>query len=205
MDKRQQIMQHALVLFAENGFEGTSLGQIAKRASTHKQLITHHFGTKEKLWREIVNHELKDGVDLLETVKMTAALEGPEAGLRQFIAEYIEWVAKKKSIQRLIFFDSQADSPRFRWFTQKHTIPSHAVIVDLIEQAQKIGVVHAGNPGRLYFMFSNMITSLVLGALQFEIYTGRPPYHSDEIDHLKSMVFIVLGMKDSVADRGAAA
>jgi len=197
MNKREKIMESALDLFSQNGFEGTSLGQIAKRAGTHKQLISHHFGTKDKLWREIVNLELKDGVELLNAVKMTTAIEGPEAGLRQFIDEYILWVSKKKAIHRLIFFDSQVDSERFRWFTEKHTIPSHKVITDIIRQAQSAGVVCAGNPGRLYFTFSNMINSLVLGALQFEIYTGRPPFHKQELEHLKSMVFTVLGMAAS--------
>lgn len=196
MDKRKKILRYALELFSKHGFEGTSLSQIAKSAGTQKQLITHHFGTKDKLWREIVNRELKDGVDLLERVRFTAALHGAEAGLRQFIDEYIEWVSQKTAIHRLIFFDSQVDSERFRWFTEKHTLPSHQIMTEIIIKAQDYGAVHAGNAGRLYFTVLNMINSLVLGALQFEIYTGRPPYHQDEVHHLKSMVFKVLGMED---------
>lgn len=196
MDKRDQILDSALLLFSKSGYEGTSLSQIASGASTQKQLITHHFGTKEKLWQEVVNRELEDGVDLLERVKQTTATEGAEAGLRHFIDEYIHWVSKKRAIHRIMFFDCQTDSPRYSWFTEKHTIPSHREITSLIKKAQKSGAVHEGNPGRLYFTFSNMISSLVLGDLQFKIYTGKSPFQKKEIEYLKSMVFKILGMTE---------
>ncbi len=195
MDKREKILESALVEFAKNGFQGTSLSRIASGAKTQKQLITHHFGTKEKLWREVVNRELKDGVELLKEVKETASKKDAETAIRQFIHDYIHWCARKKAFHRLIVFDSQADNPRFQWYTENHFKPSHKVMTNLINKAQKQGVVCAGNPGRLYFTFMNMINSLFLGELTFELYTGRAPDNDRDIENLKEQIFKVLDMK----------
>jgi len=195
MDKREQILESALDEFAKSGFQGTSLSQIASGAKTQKQLITHHFGTKEKLWREVVNRELTDGVELLKAVKTTADTDGAEAAIRQFVHEYIHWCAKKKAFHRLMVFDSQADNPRFEWYTENHFKPSHKVMTNLICKAQKQGVIVNGNPGRLYFTFMNMINSLVLGERTFELYTGRTPNADKDIENLKQMIFKVLELK----------
>jgi AcrR family transcriptional regulator len=195
MDKREEILESALSHFAKTGFQGTSLSQIASGAKTQKQLITHHFGTKENLWREVVNRELNDGVELLKTAKKTAVEEGPEAAIREFIHDYIHWCARKKEFHRLMIFDSQANNPRYSWYTENHFKPSHKVMTSLIRKAQKQGVVGKGNPGRLYFTFMNMINSLVLGERTFALYTGRVPNDSSDIENLKKMIFKVLDMK----------
>jgi AcrR family transcriptional regulator len=41
--------------FAQNGFHGTSLAQVAKDAGVSKQALLHFFGTKEKLYAEVLN------------------------------------------------------------------------------------------------------------------------------------------------------
>ena len=197
MDKREKILESALKLFAENGFQGTSLSQIAEGANTQKQLITHHFGTKDNLWREVVNAELKDGVELLTTVKKTAAEIDAEAGIRHFIEGYIHWCSRKQSVHRLMMFDSQAANPRFKWYTEKHFRPSHKVMTNLIRQAQDQGAICEGDPGRIYFTFMNMISSLVLGERTFKLYTGRTPNKKDDIENLKRMIFKVLDMKEA--------
>ena len=195
MDKREEILESALTHFARNGFQGTSLSQIAAGAETQKQLITHHFGTKDNLWREVVNRELNDGIELLQNVKTTALEIDAEAAIRQFIHEYIHWCSRKKAFHRLIIFDSQADNPRFKWYTENHFTPSHKVMTTLIAKAQKQGTVGGGEPDRIYFTFMNMINSLVLGELTFKLYTGRPLDNDGDIENLKRMIFKVLDMK----------
>lgn len=197
MDKREEILESALMSFASNGFQGTSLSQIATRANTQKQLITHHFGTKDNLWREVVNRELTDGVELLLRVKSTSVKDGAEAAIRQFIHEYIHWCAKKKAYHRMMVFDGQADNPRFQWFTENHIEPSHKFMTGVIRDAQEQGAISQGDPGRIYFTFMNMINSLVLGELEFKIFTGRQPDNEGDIEFLKEMIFKVLGLKNS--------
>lgn len=53
--KRRQIMDSAIELFAEKGFDSTSINMIAQRASISKGLIYNYFDSKEELIKEIVH------------------------------------------------------------------------------------------------------------------------------------------------------
>lgn len=54
METRQRILAAALSLFAERGFYGASMDQIARELDLTKQALIHHFGTKEKLYGAVL-------------------------------------------------------------------------------------------------------------------------------------------------------
>lgn len=55
-NKRKQIMDSAIELFAEKGFDSTSINMIAKRASISKGLIYNYFDSKEDLIKVIIHN-----------------------------------------------------------------------------------------------------------------------------------------------------
>jgi len=50
---RATILKAATDCFLRHGFRGTSMSEIAARASVPKSLIHHHFGTKQRLWTAV--------------------------------------------------------------------------------------------------------------------------------------------------------
>jgi AcrR family transcriptional regulator len=50
---RRRILQVALELMAEHGYEGMSLQQVADGVGLHKSSLFHHFRSKEELAREV--------------------------------------------------------------------------------------------------------------------------------------------------------
>jgi AcrR family transcriptional regulator len=50
-DTREEILAAARDTFAEHGYEGASIRQIATRAGVDPALVHHYFGTKERLFR----------------------------------------------------------------------------------------------------------------------------------------------------------
>ena len=55
---REQLLSIAVEMFAEQGFAGTSLRSIAKRAGVSPALMIHHFEAKEALIREAISKTL---------------------------------------------------------------------------------------------------------------------------------------------------
>jgi AcrR family transcriptional regulator len=53
-DRREEIMQASLHLFAERGFHGTSMRDIASEADIAEGLIYHYFASKRDLFRAII-------------------------------------------------------------------------------------------------------------------------------------------------------
>ncbi len=59
-ERKEQIKDVALQLFADNGFHNTSIQKIAQKASISKGLIYNYFESKEELLQEIVEDFVKN-------------------------------------------------------------------------------------------------------------------------------------------------
>ena len=73
-ERRQQLLDIGRRLFAERGFEGTSIEEIAAQAGVSKPVVYEHFGGKEGLYAVVVDRE----VERLTTITMTL-LDGKQS------------------------------------------------------------------------------------------------------------------------------
>jgi AcrR family transcriptional regulator len=58
VERREQLVTVARSLFAEKGFEGTSVEEIAARAQVSKPVVYEHFGGKEGIYAVVVDREV---------------------------------------------------------------------------------------------------------------------------------------------------
>lgn len=72
-ERREQLVQVGRKLFAEKGFEGTSVEEIASAAGVSKPVIYEHFGGKEGLYAVVVDREIDA---LLSAVTQTLTSRG---------------------------------------------------------------------------------------------------------------------------------
>lgn len=56
--RREQLIEIGRGLFAERGYEGTSIEEIAQRAQVSKPVVYEHFGGKEGLYAVVVDREM---------------------------------------------------------------------------------------------------------------------------------------------------
>ena len=54
-ERREQLIAVARALFADRGFEGTSVEEIAAQAEVSKPMVYEHFGGKEGLYAVVVD------------------------------------------------------------------------------------------------------------------------------------------------------
>ena len=66
---REQLLLQAQALFAQRGFYGVSIAAVADELKLTKQALLHHFGSKEKLYGEVLQRVSDD----IESVVKTAA------------------------------------------------------------------------------------------------------------------------------------
>ncbi|WP_449242919.1 TetR/AcrR family transcriptional regulator [Desulfovibrio sp.] len=75
--RKQDILREATRLFAESGFEGVSVAQIAKAAEVSQGAVFRHFPTKETLLRRIFQ-EVRES--FLEEIERDFAFSAKESG-----------------------------------------------------------------------------------------------------------------------------
>ncbi|MET0315660.1 MAG: TetR/AcrR family transcriptional regulator [Rhodococcus fascians] len=64
-ERRSQLVDVARSLFAERGFDATSIEEIAQRASVSKPVVYEHFGGKEGIYAVVVDREISILLDMV--------------------------------------------------------------------------------------------------------------------------------------------
>ncbi len=73
--RREQLIRIGRTLFADRGFEGTTVEEIAAKAGVSKPVVYEHFGGKEGLYAVVVDREIRtllDGITVALTTEHTA-------------------------------------------------------------------------------------------------------------------------------------
>ncbi len=89
-DQQDSILQHAAQLFAEQGFQGTSMLELARAAGVSKALLYHYYEDKYQLLVAIAEghiDRLKILVDEVAAQDVPAAARLPEL-IRRIVEEY---------------------------------------------------------------------------------------------------------------------
>src|SRR5712692_10232057 len=86
-ERRDDVLDAALIEFADRGFEGTSTEDIARRAGISQPYLFRLFGTKKELYIASVGRCYRDTLQLLLRAQMQgyAASEDPE--IRRVVRE----------------------------------------------------------------------------------------------------------------------
>lgn len=99
--RRHQLLDVALELFAASGFHATSMDDVAEAAGVTKPVLYQHFGSKEALYRELLEEV---GNRLVEVVlKATAGADSPRHQVEAGFAAYFRFVVDQPDGFRLLF------------------------------------------------------------------------------------------------------
>src|SRR5689334_14306506 len=98
--KRQTILSAGRSLFLSNGYQGTSVDQIAASAEVSKQTVYKHFGDKHELLLAIVDTALESTVlPFLERIARLVDTADLEADMTALAADYLRAVLQEQVVQ----------------------------------------------------------------------------------------------------------
>ncbi|WP_233589406.1 TetR/AcrR family transcriptional regulator [Flavobacterium bomense] len=102
-DKQIQILEVAETLFAEKGFDGTSIRNIAKMAKINIAMVSYYFGSKERLLESLIVYRTSDLKNQLEHL-LLEDLE-PLDKINKLIELYINRINSNRGIYRILHFE----------------------------------------------------------------------------------------------------
>lgn len=110
-----RILDAAEALFARNGYEATSLRDIAAEAGIQQPGLYKHFASKEDLYRQVYERALRPMTDLMDQL-----LTGPDDGFDELANRMTDLLADHPTIARLLVravvsSDTQPDLVALDW------------------------------------------------------------------------------------------
>lgn len=100
-DKKQQILDQSVKLFAKNGFEGTSIRDIASAAEVNIAMIHYYFGNKEKLFECLVESKAGATRGILDGIAQNEKINSLEK-INLIIETYVNRIFSHREFHRAI-------------------------------------------------------------------------------------------------------
>lgn len=145
-DRRRAILDAATELFAERGFTGVSIQEIADTARTHKRTVLYHFATKEALYGAVLEEALGRMAAVMREF-LAGGFEGDHLRERvaflldQIHAYFAEHVAHARLLQRELL-EGAAATVYLTQFVERIYLPA----VASLEQTMAKGLIRPVNP-----------------------------------------------------------
>jgi AcrR family transcriptional regulator len=177
--RREQLLQVGRSLFAERGFEATSVEEIASKADVSKPVVYEHFGGKEGLYAVIVDREMQK---LLGMVEGALTEDHPRRLLEQAALALLTYIEQDTDGFRILVRDSPVA-------TSTGTFAS--LIVDIAGQVEHLlaGEFKArGFDVKYAPMYSQMLVGMVALTGQWWV-DVRKPKKADVAAHLVNLAW----------------
>lgn len=138
-EKQVQIMEAAEKLFADKGFEGTSVRDIAEHAGVNLAMISYYFGSKEKLMEAMFNHRAASSILQLQEMVEDKILT-PLQKVEKLIDRYIDKLLSQQCFHRIMVREQMVNNNGFiAEQIQNIKRRNQALIKELIAQGQRNG------------------------------------------------------------------
>lgn len=149
MPDEQEILRRGLEAFAELGYTGASVRELARRLDVSHNFINDRYGSKADFWRAAVSSELARTRARLEQV---IAEEPDDAGrLRAVIHGFYRIAAHSPEINRLMADESSRESDRLDFLYEQYIAPTLAALEPTLRRLIAAGRVRPV-PLHLFFL-----------------------------------------------------
>jgi AcrR family transcriptional regulator len=185
--RKDRIMDAALRIFAEKGFQSATITEISKEAGVSEATIYEYFGTKEDLLFAIPEKISNDTFE--ESSKVIPYIKGVEGKIRAILLFYVQLYQSNPNYSALVLLQLMSNK-RFR-----HT-PAHAAIrrsshglLDCIKAGIEDGTFKKdSNPYLIRSMFMGTVEHLFIH-WHMQGMPKRKPSIVDMLDPLIEIVF----------------
>lgn len=173
-----QILAAAREEFTTNGFDGTKMEHIARRAKVSKQLVYFYFNGKQELYAELSKEISREAYKRLLAIDMDGLT--PDAAIRAYIEAIYDHFLEDPAIGLLVVDQSLHDGAHINVprDTRRMQLDVYAQIGGALQRGQAEGLFDDHmEPDVLEFMTLVIVSGCVSSRGMFERFVGRAPGH----------------------------
>jgi AcrR family transcriptional regulator len=197
---RLSILEGALEAFASTGYEGVSVRELTRRLGVSHNLVHHYFGSKENLWREVVDYTLGDKLwEIFEMIEAAEETDDPFEMLEAALRRVVALAARLPALPRLLAGEANWVAPRLDYVFDRYLEPLTSLSRRLLARAEAAGAVPMDPRSFLLFVGIGAMSLFSHASIARKL--GGPDPFSDEAiqTHADTVVGLVLrGMRPAV-------
>ena len=190
-DRRSEILAIAGQLFLENGYQGTSMSQIAAAVGGSKGTLYAYFDCKEKLFEAYMQMRVRlESVVVFEFPRTTENLPGV---LTRLGFKFLEMITGEDSraLLRLLYHEA----PRFpeigRIFYNTCLLSGREQLTAYLMQAHAKGVLHVPNPALAAEQFLSLCQAQLLMEVMLCVQREIPAAEAEAVIQAAVSTFLV--------------
>ncbi|MCF4119953.1 TetR/AcrR family transcriptional regulator [Antribacter sp. KLBMP9083] len=178
--RREQLLTVSRGLFAEKGFEGTSVEEIAARAEVSKPVVYEHFGGKEGVYAVVVDREVQ-----ALTAALSAALETsghPKVLLERTALALLDYIETSEDGFRILVRDSPVAQATGTFSSLIGDVATQVEQI-LVDQFKANGLVPSTAP-----LYAQMLVGMIALTGQYWL-DARSPRKAEVAAHLVNLAW----------------
>lgn len=136
IDKREHILTVAEELFAEKGFEGTSVRELCSKAGVNVAMVSYYFGSKEQLMEALIEFRsgfMREKLDEIKQMDISASQK-----IELIIEHYVDRIFSHSQYHRILHRElTLQQRSQFNSVISKILMVNFSVISEIINDGIK--------------------------------------------------------------------
>ena len=188
-EREDELLQKAIRLFSQGGFQETSLQEIARELGITRPLFYYYFESKEDLLWRIIGH-LGDGL-LAQAEPIATTTDPPVDRLRQIIEKHIRTLLDNIDAFRIYFAERHLLTGNKDLRMKRGELRYHNLVATLIADGQELRQFRTGDV--------HFLTRLSIGTANSLIRWYRPGGAMSSRDTVEGITeFILAGLASEI-------
>lgn len=161
---KERILDAALESFAENGYKGTNLRDLAASLGLSKSALYRHYESKEDIWNAVIDRmEEYYGKNVASSENVPQTLKSCDELLSMTMDMIKHTVSDKKIILvRQVLLTEQFHNERARKLTTLHFVNyTKDIFTRIFTQMMNDGLLKKDDPEMLAFAYTSPISALI--------------------------------------------
>ncbi len=151
----QKILVAARAVFAENGYSGTHVDEIAQRAGVNKATLYYQIGDKDTLYANVIHQvigNIGEGI-----AKAVAGVDSPEEKLKVYIHSLVAAVDKNPEIPSIMMREVASGGTHLPRVVIEDMIAVISILFGILDQGKKKGVFSEVAPFLIHMMIMGTV------------------------------------------------
>jgi len=162
---KEKIKQAALSLFANKGYAGTTMNEIAQCVGIKKASLYAHFSGKEELFFAVYEDLAADYIDLMERLMNEVETMPVEDTIYHLFEQYILYYLRNRDVQsfwnQVTFFTPPEMYDRFYEHIKGCDMQVQSKMEEIFEEGMRLGVIREDTVKKMVMSYRAMREGLL--------------------------------------------